>query len=217
MAAKYIDWTIVKGITGLTDTELTSAVKASIENLVEILGIDALFGRDFGMHTIDTSNPELHNIDYEYARTLIVRNFPVISIERLRDNIQDATPTILVEHDDFEVDKRTGMIVLSFDATLGNDVSLHTYFTKGVNTVDVAYTYGFTSVPSDIVAYANMLAAKVCSFWKRLLYSNGIPDYEQMGDYQRRFTNQFNSIDQFYDPIIKNVLFSLKSKYQQLS
>lgn len=215
--AKYIDWTKVEAVTGLTSATLTSDIKAIIEQQVEILGIDLAFGQEFSAsHTVGTSDPEIKSIRDSNQSVIVLNNMPIISVARLRDNIQDANPTVLVEGTDFLVEKRTGVIKLMSWYDPSTKEWYQNHFTFGTNTVDVAYVYGRTSVPADIIAYANMIATMSVKQWKTLFAnaSAGTPDFEQMGDYQRRnASNTIGQIAGIAKEISDPILLKLKEKY----
>ena len=220
LTAKYIDWDIAGGgVAGLSDISiLTTDLKDSIIQRVEILKIEAGLNRDFAQGTVAIGDPELHspgdNQDF-----LILNNFPVIAVTRLRDNIQATVASsiiTLIEHTNFEIEKEKGIIRLIpdvFDSTIMKQIS---EFTAGYNTVDVCYTYGYASAPGDICAFANLLAGKLIRMWYEKMYeSSGAEDYEEieMGDYSKKVGKLYQLVYKQYKDELDEQWMNLRTKY----
>ena len=185
----YIDWDVATALSGVSDS-LTADIKTAIEQWVEELKIKMTLGTDFASHTVSSDDPELYSVG-DFQDSIILMHHPVISMIRVRDNIRASSPTTLVEGDDYTVDKKAGIIYLipSSDVTvltaLDSDFQYGNYFTSGKNVVDVSYVYGFSSIPDDVIAYANVCAAKMIRMWSKFYNDNDIEGFT-MGDYTER-------------------------------
>jgi hypothetical protein len=215
MSAIYITWSKAIGLSGKTETEIAAAKEIIIE-WVEKIGIELFLGRDFAETIISTNDPELHNIG-DNQDTIILKNFPVVSISRLRDNIQSSVAAdikTLIEHTDFEVDKDSGIVQLIKNSSnsIFSDCNCLGYFTEGRNTVDVAYTHGFDTIPNDICAYADILAAKIISLWDNIVNKGGVESF-RMADYEESIGNLLSNITTIFDNELNLMRIKLYSKY----
>lgn len=213
--ARYINWDRAAAIVDKFESDLSTNLKDAIILQVEDLMIDAKFGIKFDTeYTISTSDPEKHS-PLDKQTTLVLKNFPVTSVTRLRDNVL-ATNSVniltLIEHTNFEVRKSSGIIELIEDVSDSNLMKKIEWFTPGVNTVDVAYKYGFSSVPNDIQAFANFLAAKVIKQWDQYDSGQDVEEYT-MGDYKEKVGSYLREIDSRFDREIKSMSYALNNKY----
>ncbi len=214
MAALYIDFTKAKSLAGINDT-LTDAIKDAITEWVENLKIKLILGTDFSSGSVTTSDPELHSIS-EFQDSIILKKFPVISVSRLRDNIRASSPKTLVENTDFAIDKNIGAIYIirNTDNIYNDTIDISGYyFTTGINTVDVAYTYGWSDIPEDIKSFAIVYAAKILRMWSKFTNAGDTIEFS-MGDYSEKVGQWDKVIDNQFDPIINESLIALKSKYK---
>lgn len=207
----YINWTNVLNLARISSLE--DEVKTAIEEWVESIGIDIELGRNFLSNEIATDSPEIHSINDDYVNSIILKNYPVIEITRLRDNINaDNTSDIvtLEEHTNFEVELEKGIIhiVDAFGSTI---MPMKTYFTKGINTVDVAYTYGYLSVPDDIIAFADLIAVRVSKIWNDVFGEKGV-DFK-MGDYEEKLSQYYKKNKSVFDDQLDIVKIKLMTKY----
>ena len=214
---KYIDWDYASSVVGVSAAGLTDDVKDAIIQEVEWLMIDSILGGGMSfdkVYEVDSAAPELHSIGLQQS-FIILKKFPVVSVTRLRDNIRSSVSVVtLTEGVDFEVNKDTGVINLvnSEQGSLANVVS---FFTKGHSTVDVSYVYGFSSVPNDIKAFANLLAAKSIKSW--YLFDNGdVSGSFTMGDYTEKVGEWSRQLADRFGPTISMALSSLKAKYSNI-
>jgi len=217
LTEKYVTWATASNLVGIDASTLNANIKDAIIERVEYLEIEQLLGQGMlfdQVYTIDTNIPELHSAN-DNQDFIVARNFPIVSVIRLRDNIH-ATVTssilTLVEHTNFEIQKDTGIIKLVRSLSDSLLMKKIEFFTAGINTIDLCYTYGFDSVPNDIKAYADMLAAKIIKAWNQFYNLDGTESF-QMGDYTEKVGEWFKHIDSQFDPHINRMLISLKSKY----
>lgn len=214
MAALYIDFDKAKVLSGISDT-LTTAIKDAIVEWVENLKIKLLLGTDFNSKVISTSNPELYSIK-DFQDSIVLKNFPIISVTRLRDNIRATSPTTLVENTDFVIDKATGTIyIIKNEDNITNgtlDVSGY-YFTSGINTVDIAYVYGWSAIPDDVKSFATVYASKILRMWSKFANTGDVESFT-MGDYSEKVGQWSKVVDSQFDPIINESIIALKSKYK---
>ena len=218
---EYIDFDVAIKLAGLTLLDVNDAnLQEAIVNYVENLSIDAVFGRDFLMDEITTSNPELHNIG-ENQNTIITKHFPIISVTRLRTNIRatvSSSVLTLTEHTNFEIDKNAGLIHLIIAEEMTDIMKTIEYFVEGYNSTDVCYTYGYLTPPSDIIAYANIMAAKILRAYKNWeidVSSNTIS--LTMGDYTEKVSDWARQMNDVYDTILNKSLLMLLNKYANLT
>lgn len=213
--ATYIDWDIAKSLSGIDDT-LDDTIKSAISQWVEDIQIKLLLNADFSVTVVGSDNPEMYNIG-EFQNAITLKNFPVISVSRVRDNIRATTPTTLVEDTNYTIVKETGTVFLidsvKDNIVIGNDFANNNYFTEGINIVDVCYSYGYAAIPDDVKAYANMNAAKVLKLWSRLKNSGDVDSFT-MGDYTEKIGMWGNSADSKFDPLIIAAQIALNSKYK---
>ena len=213
MSAKYITWETAVALSGKSIVDLNDNIKNAIVDYVETIGIELFLGRDFTSHDITIINPELHSPNSN-QQSIILKNYPVISITRLRDNIHvslESSISTLVEHVNFEVIKDTGIIKLIYDSD-EEIIEPILFFTSGTNTVDVAYTYGFETPPDDIKAFANLLASKIIKLWEYMDGTTNLKSYK-MANYEQRVIDIVKSVDSGIDYLIKNAKVKLLSKY----
>jgi len=212
--ADYITWATAVALSGKTEVDLTDSVKNAIVDYVETIGIELFLNRDFSLHEITISNPELHSPD-KYQDNIMLKHYPVVTITRLRDNIHaslEADITTLVEHANFEVQKDNGIIKLIYDSD-DELIEPIVFFTSGTNTVDVAYTYGYSTPPDDIKAFANLLAAKIIKIWEFMDGSSNMVSYK-MGNYEEKFNEIIiKGVDSQIDNLINTSKIKLLSKY----
>ena len=215
--SNYITWSRACSLAGIVESDLNADEKEAIDDWVEEVGINLEFGCDSFSITsrIATVNSEIHNIDSDNQKALILDHSPVVSVERLRDNIRTTTPTELIEDDQFIIDKKAGIIKLIDFWETGNSQSLSSMqncFTKGAGMVDVAYTYGYAAVPNDIKAYATMLAAKAILVMKSFAGSVGFASFK-MGDYTENLGSLYKQNADFLDSSIETAKMKLRTKY----
>ena len=188
---KYIDWSKAITLSGVTEVDVTDAVKNAIADWIERVGIELELGQPLGFDSgeITVSDPELKTI-VELQDTIILDHFPIITVTRLRDNIRATNANnilTLVEETNFEIDKESGIIKLTGELSDSNLMRKIEVFTVGWNTVDVAYTYGFATIPNYLRAFATLVATKALKVWN--IISNNSTDFQmlKMGDYTKQY------------------------------
>lgn len=208
----YVDWDLVAG-----DGTIPSASdKAIIEQQVGVFLI-ATFGQDFLEHSVLVSDSELHTIGVN-QNFIIAKNFPIISIQKLKDNIvNNISPTELTEGENFTVRKCSGLITLIQPIDGINNLENfgdRFYFTQGVNSVSLAYTYGFVTLPTDIQGLVNISASFLYKAIKKSSSSGDFTEIE-MGDFRKKVGQGkiTDSVSLYENGLINTMIPMLRSKY----
>jgi len=221
LTASYIDWEDACYMVGADPTAIDN-IKDPIIQWVETLGIELELGRDistaFQENTVSSSDPELHSIERDDQDTLIAKHFPIISVTRLRDNIQASNSNnilTLTEHTNFEIEKETGLIRLTGELQDSNLMKKIEFFTQGYNTVDLCYVWGFTSIPNDVKAFANLMAAALLRQYDKMVASGESAGLKrlQMGDYEEEVGDMYKNAQNEFMASVKLSSYRLKSKY----
>ena len=202
--AEYVDADKAAAIAGVASTYVTSTLQEWVRGR-----IDLELGRDFqSTGEVTTSDPEVHTIKDSYMDSIQTKNFPILAVSRLRDNILSDNVLTLNEVN-YHIEKESGIILLKYDARAVNTgVTRIDYFTKGVGTVDIAYTYGFASVPSEVQTLANWMAAMLAKFaYTEGLIGSGVTTEVTIGDYKEK---------KFYDEKYKGIAEKYKDDIDRM-
>lgn len=134
----------------------------------------------FGSHDVDG---EYYDIYKTRQNNITLENSPVIGITTVHDEANSDDP-VLIDSDGYVCDLDTGILQLITTKTVtGNGID---YFTKGYNTVKVVYSYGFSSVPSNIQQFATLLLARFLKM-EVMMESHGIIKSIRIGNYSESY------------------------------
>jgi len=190
---------VVELVEGLTESD----IQGTWRDWAKVC-IDLECGHDFYSHDSDT---EYYDI-VDSQSVLLLRNYPVLALTQLRDNVNGIytqTPTTI--DDDYHLESEAGIITL-----LGGTQS---YFTTGKANADVEYTYGYSSTPVEVRMLANMLVAFRAQIY--LLEKNGESIFGlqslQIADYRETFGQDLGPIKAKLVDDIKRMMLLVKRKY----
>lgn len=178
--------------------------------------IDIYFGRTFSETTeISADDPEIldiPNVSGINTNKINLKNFPVTAVGRLRSDILGSSPTT-VNALNYHLDKEAGIIQLTYNSsTAASGITQITNFKKGNATVDVAYTHGFASVPSQITDLANWIAAKLgrINYLESELAPGTSIEVKMANFTEKKFYDEkMISVKNKYDSYINHILLSL--------
>ncbi len=184
--------------------------------------IDTYFGRDFESHEISTNDPEIHDIiDYDTQSTirLTAKNFPIQTVTRLRDNINSTSPAT-INALNYRIDKEAGIVILYYNNTsAASGITQIASFTTGIAAVDLCYTYGFATVPNEVEALANYIAAKIAhANYVQAQLTPGEVSEVQIGNYSET-TSYDMTFRKVYDKYREEIYIMLKAlhKYRKMA
>jgi len=163
--------------------------------------IDLECGHDFHSH----SATEYHDIVDDQCRILL-DHYPVLSVSSLQDNangLGNADP-VTITSDDYYLDADSGILTLVSDE--------QTEFTKGTANVAISYSYGYTSVPSEVQTMANLLVAFRGQIW--LLEKDGSVPFGveriQIGDFAQTFGDDLGPLQSKFGGEIADIKRHMK-------
>lgn len=142
-------------------------------------------GKDFYSHDVT----EYHDISEDQA-VILLEHYPIITVTTVQDNVNglgNANPTTITSaHYNIQMD--CGILTLISDT--------YSVYTKGIQNVSVAYTYGWLNVPSEVATMANMLIAWRGQVW--LLEKDDKAPFGaqmiQIGDFTQTFGQTFGPV-----------------------
>lgn len=191
-------------LSGVVEADITIFMQQSINNWID-LNI-----REYGFGKNDVSD-EYHSIFNTEQKELILEKFPVISKDSLSivDNVNSNTP-INVDEDCYHIDLQSGIVQII--PVQNSTVQTINYFTKGIHSVKVDYSYGYESVPDDISKIATLLIAK----WTKIKNTNADADglkSLKAGDYSETKDLDFMLIKSEFDEELLPMIKQAKIKY----
>ncbi len=167
-----------------------------------------------------TAADEYYDIDKRFQTSLVLWNYPVITITAIHNDAQADEPRS-IDPASYAVDKATGVVHLhnrkSITDPTDDDEFVENFF-FGKQSVRVQYTYGFSAVPEEISRLATLLAAR----WARFGAANDFVEGErpvtrlQMGDYIESFDASQLTTRAEFDAHINLLFDGCKAKYRVL-
>ena len=152
---------------------------------------------------------EYHSVDESGITELMLENCPVVALVLTDD--ANATIPVVVNASAYYIDLNTGIIQLLINKALtGSDII--TEFVVGVNSVKVVYTYGYESIPSDIIQLATLVLAKWGKINNQQTDADGLKSVK-IGDYTEAYDLNFLNINSEFDEQIKGILEYAIEKY----
>ena len=161
---------------------------------------------------VGTEIQEIHHIRNKEEDSVVTKYFPVVAVTAIRDDILGSSPLTLNSLN-YYVDTEAGIITLiNNETSLVSGVSLRSYFTRGMSTVDISYTHGWATAPDEITQLANFLGAKIAKIgFLEEESSPGAIKKIRMGNYseERFYDSKFMGTRTKYDSYIEKMLFDL--------
>jgi hypothetical protein len=188
----------------VTSDDVTDSIQNYINSWIDENIYDAGFGEA-------QNASEFYDIKNDDQTELILRNFPVISLTSLSDNYQ-SDDAVLVNSDCYVVDNDSGILqlVTAYKTISGNDVI--SYFTKGINSIQVIYTYGYRNVPNIIKSIANLMTARWLQIEEQQASADGLKSVS-IGDYKESFDSTFINVKSRFDDSLNSMLLKAKGKF----
>jgi hypothetical protein len=184
-------------LSGCDIEDITESMMSTIDQWINSKIRDSGF-----LVSIDAS--EILDIDENNKSSILLQNIPVIEGSVvLTDNQHNEPETI--DSDEYYVDLNTGIIKLYN----------HNRLTKGLSTVKIDYTYGFESVPNDIITLSNLLLAKWAEINKTQASADGTMKSQRIGNYSESFDLDFMAVKSKYDIMINSLFNSVINKYNK--
>lgn len=184
------------GNSKIDHTNITDEMKKVIKQWIDLEIYRDGFGESI---TIE----ELYNISEYKKQTLMLNKFPIIGDIEIINNADNTDDVI--SDTEYIFDIETGIINLKTG-----------YFTKGIGTVKVTYSYGFETIPDEINRLGNLLLAKWALIQNDQSYADGSRiKSERIADHSKSFDLSFMSIDSEYDKFIDPLFKLCKQKYAQ--
>lgn len=191
--------------TTISDADLTSLItEADAE-------IDLLTGRNFNSANSQTDSLGPFTVDMfgNQRNTITLSKYPVQSITSVKIMNRDGTVNETLDSDDYWSDTTTGNLILK-------DRTLPTY----PQSLQVVYTWGYSSVPTHVRMLSEVLTAMKA--WVRILggdyksaNSYSIPEQSvQMGDIYQRGMNQLSTLKEESERLWGRI--GLKSRTQMV-
>lgn len=191
-------------LSGLAEVNLTEAMQSAINEWIN-LNI-----REYGFFEVVISD-EYYSIMNDNQKELILEKYPIISKESVEivDDVNSNSP-VIVDESCYHVDLNSGLIQL-IPKSLNSSTAINN-FTKGIHSVKVSYSYGYSNVPSDIAKIATLLLAK----WGKVSDLNSDADglkNLKIGDYSESKDLSFMSVESEFDVILSKLISQAKIKY----
>lgn len=116
--------------------------------------IDALVKTQFRSITVT----EKYDVETETQDTIFLKNYPIVSIDYVKDGVNT------IDSNDYAIYNEEGYIRLHWQ----HDWRLvdEPYFTRGLQQVEIKYTYGYATVPGLISFLATLLVAELVDMSK---------------------------------------------------
>jgi len=151
---RYADHEQAAGLVGIDSTLISVAWMKDADDMIH-----TLLGFKIGSYII---TDEYYDVRDYRQKSLILKNYPIISIQSITDNAQASSPTTVLLTD-ILIKKSTGEIILK---QAGNTSGTVYCFTKGDQAVKASYTWGWTEVPDPIAWLATLWVARLAQQWQ---------------------------------------------------
>lgn len=127
--------------------------------------------------TTITVTSEKHDIPNNSTPAIFLKNYPVISVDWVKDS------GIALDADSYLVYNDTGVIKIVDDYYWSTVLGTQGYFSKGRQKVEVKYSYGSVSIPSLLTYWASLIVSDLVAS-VGTSSTAGTLQQEKIGDYQ---------------------------------
>lgn len=171
--------------------------------------VHSITGKDFLKHT---NVGEYEDIKRSHIKKIFMDNTPILSVDSVVDDAQNNTAARTLNDDSYVIKSGMGIIELKEPEDLKSGDP--EYFTQGVMSVKIIYTYGYNNPPTDIILLASYIVAREGILWKRNTDA-GISDDDisisgikqlKIADFTATFINhEATHIDKTIERMIKRI------------
>ncbi len=187
--AFYGSVTDAASLAGVDVADITDAMQTAINNWIKT-NI-----KEDGFETTSDLT-EYYDVGRSDQKQLVLNHHPIISIASLIDDFRNNGGTLL-DASGYVIDLITGILQLDpANVTTGKNAIY--YFTKGFNTVQIIYTFGYVTVPDIISNIATLMAAKWAKIKAQQAEADGLKSI-QIGDYKEAYDLTFMNIKSEFD------------------
>lgn len=198
-------------LVGLGANDVTSAHTSLADRLV-----DSLMNRinDSGDgFSVQSVTDEVYDIPIDGTRKLLLRKHPMTTLTSVKVDYQTNNPTTLDSSNYLQED---GILRLVTPPVNTASISWVSSFPRGVGSVAVSYSWGYSSVPSLIVQLANIIAGKLAkeADIETNRPASGVSSV-RIGDFEEKYGDVRPAVLKSMDNAEKQILMMCESRYKQ--